>query len=208
MRKDSIITIDHEPEPSQAKPFGKRRKVSADASVTKDFFSKEPVRPNSEPLRRTTFAQQSNSSFLDFLLTSGLPLKSIAAVFAIALVLPTTFIAISERDTDNGIDLITTASIRKIPGFEISDVSMTRLIKNNETVVSVFGRLANNSSSEKSMMPLWVTLYDDNGKIVQSWQHRIKKNKIDKDQNFRFMTSAIDYSGKARNATVTTSPQK
>ncbi len=208
--KLSVSTIEHEPlgYNGPSKPFGKRQKTSADASVSKDFFTKKTSQTIDRDFVERRSEPRDDNSFLGFLVTSGLPIKSVAAVFAIALAIPMSFVAITERQHDDGIDRITTASINKEAGFEISDVSMTKLMKSNSTIVSVFGRLENNSTSNKSLKPLWVTLYNADGKVVQSWQHRIKKASIKTGQKFRFMTSAIDYSGEAKHVTVSTTPQK
>lgn len=208
--KEQLKTIEHESLSGNASPktFGKRHRVSADASVSKDFFTKTNTsspRPNfierrSEP--------RNDNSFIGFLMTSGLPIKSIAAVFTIALALPMTFIAITERQSDDGIDYMTTASISKEAGFDIKDVSMTKLMKSSSTIITVYGRLENSSGKNKALKPLWVTLYDKDRKIVQSWQHRIAKAIIKDGHKFRFMTSAIDYSGDAKHVTVSTTAPK
>lgn len=208
--KASITTIEHEPlgNSGPTKTFGKRQKTKADASVSKDFFAKRTSSSTERQVGERRLNDDTTDGFLEFLLTSGLPIRALAAVFAIALMVPMTFIAITERQSHDGIDRITTASINKEAGFEINDVSMTKLIKSQETIVSVYGRVENNSADNRPLKPLWITLYDKDGRVVQSWRHQIKKPMINSGQTFRFMTSAIDYSGKAKQVTVSTTQKK
>ena len=212
---NAVTVIDHEPlnttsndqnsDFDQKPVFGKRNSNQARPAVTKDFFSTPPNSSfKANRLNEDDLDVRSHEfSFANVL--STLPVKTLAAVLTIAIGLPMAFIAISERTSGDNIDPITTASVSMINGLEISDVSLTRVLHQDSSVATVFGKVSNPDGSDKPLRPLVMTLYDKDGKPVQSWQHRIGKTEIQPNQNYRFMTSAIDYSGNGRTVRVTIS---
>lgn len=214
---NTVTVIDHEPlstarnnhpsDPDTKPVFGKRNTKTARPAVTRDFFSSPPNSAfKAEKFEDGRFETENHDfSFKNVL--STLPVKTLAAVLTIAIGLPMTFIAISEWRPGNNIDPITTASVSIIDGLEISDVSLTRVLHQDLSVATVFGKVSNPDGSGKPLLPLVITLYDADGKPVQSWQHRIGKAEILPNQNYRFMTSAIDYSGSSRTVRVTIANQ-
>lgn len=219
--RSDIITIDHEPDAAKSagprKQFGLRNRARPEASVSRDFFSTPPASAGREPLRRPLRNEyrpvDSNArtpvddgAFLGFLMTSGLPIRSLMAVLVIAVAVPATFVTITENLPASGIDPMTTASVNRSEGIAINDISMTRIMKTGSSVVSVFGNVENNTTANRPLVPLWITLVDEEGNTVQSWRHRLGRAAIRGGQNFRFMTSAIDYTGRARDVRVSLVP--
>ncbi len=204
-------TIDHEPlsDNTDAPVFGKRTRATAGQSVTRDFFTRTstnlPARKLPHASARTQ-EESDNSTLFVRLRDLDWPLKYLAFTFLIALALPMTLISITERIPHwmgtEGVDTMTTSSISPNAGVSVSDVSMTRIIKNSTSLVSVYGRISYAAGPSKTLKPLLVTLYDKDGKTLQSWLHTIPIGKIRSKQNFRFITSAIDYSGNAETVSV------
>ena len=205
--------IDHQPV-AQSEPapvFGKRREVRAKPAVTTDFFK---TRPNEDFItsRMSDYSNPSKEAgctgdaFTMRGVVSLLPVKALAAVVMIAVILPAALIVVSERHFGGSIDPITTASISTVSGLEISDVSLSRVIRQDASVATIFGQVSNRDGSVKPLGPLVISLYDKDGNEVQSWQHRIGEASIGPNQIFRFMTSAIDHSGKANSVRVSVAP--
>ena len=205
-------TIDHEPleQHRSGTVFGKRRPAGAKPAVTRDFFNTPPntsFRSAHYGMAGTeNQADEADNGFTFRGMASLLPVKALAAVVAIAVVLPVAIITVSEQQFNSGIDPMTTASIAPANGLEISDVSLSRVLRQDTSVATIFGQVSNPLDSSKPLGPLVVSLYDREGKLVQSWQHRIAQASIGSGQVFRFMTSAIDYSGEAHTVRVSMAP--
>lgn len=131
------------------------------------------------------------------------PYSALAAVFALAFAIPMGFIWLTEQASGPGIDTMTTASVSAAEGLAVRDVSMTRILKNGTFVVTVSGRVSNTANERKSLLPLTISLIDENGVEVQSWRHRAGTGVVKPDGSLFFNTSAIDFSGRARTAHVT-----
>lgn len=224
--KKPVRIIDHEPLDRfganvEAPIFGKRGHAStnpnsphpsrpyASNGISEYFINRvnEQQAKNSEVLNRsairdTEAVRDDDEERMD------VPWASLAAVAALAFAIPLGLIYFTENMTGTAIDPITTASLRTADGLEVRDVSMTRLLKNGTFVVTINGRIANLSSKSKSLMPLTISLLDDQGREVQSWRHRIGKSSLDPSSTLRFMTSAIDFSGTAKTAHVKASTVK
>ena len=204
-------TIDHEPlsDNTDAPVFGKRTRATAGQSVTRDFFTRTSTNLPTRKLPHIsagTPEDGDNSPLYVRLRDLNWPLKYLALTFLLALALPMTLISVTERIPHwlgtEGVDTMTTSSISPNADVSVSDVSMTRIIKNTTSLVSVHGRISYAAGPSKTLKPLLVTLYDKNGKTIQSWLHRIPMGKTGSKQNFRFITSAIDYSGNAETVSV------
>ena len=162
--------IDHEPleQPQPGMVFGKRRPAGAKPAVTRDFFSTPPNMSFRSAHGGLTGnenqADEADNGFTFRGIASLLPVKALAAVVAIAVVLPVAIITVSERQFNSGIDPMTTASIAPANGLEISDVSLSRVIRQNTSVATIFGQVSNPLDNSKPLGPLIVSLYDSEGK--------------------------------------------
>lgn len=180
---------------------GNFRKTSA---ITGDFFT-----PRSSDEK--SWSSSTPMSIRD--LSTSVPLtRTIAAVvsvFTLAITIPTGFIAMTESMEQAAIDPVTTASID--PGsrsgeLAVSDVSMTRIMKSGSTVVTIFGEIRNTATVSQTPGDVVIQLQDENGHVVQSWQHRTGAGSIKPDGKLRFITSSIDASGRARSVVAFTRP--
>lgn len=212
-RQSSKVTvIDHEPSSHHAvrrssqPPYSHRHDSQVEASrpedrkrrpdaVTADFFARmrhqEPDNLPVEPPAWPSF---------------GRPLIAAAIAFTAAVTVPTGFIAMTESLSFPAIDPFTTASTGSSPsltGLEVSDVSMTRMIKSGESIVTVFGEVTNNTGRDVVPGEIVIQLVDDGGDVVQSWHHRTGSAGLKAGRKLRFMTSAIDVSGNARTVLAT-----
>ena len=222
-----IRTIDHEPLPTDLKkgsaasgrnlarldentPENSRRKSAFSGStrktgaITGDFFTPRPSDGRS-------WSSGAPMSIRD--LSTSVPLtRTIAAVvsvFTLAITIPTGFIAMTESMEQTAIDPVTTASINTTAGsgqLAVSDVSMTRIMKSGSTVVTIFGEIRNTAGVSQTPGDVTIQLQDENGHVVQSWQHRTGAGSIKPDGKLRFMTSSIDASGRARSVVAFTKP--
>lgn len=204
--------IDHEPleQPQSGTVFGKRRPAGAKPAVTRDFFNTPPNTSFRSAHKGVAdiepYKDEAVDGFTFSRMASLLPVKVLAAVVVIAVILPVAIISVSEQLFNSGIDPMTTASIASSNGLEISDVSLSRVIRQDTSVATIFGQVSNPHDNGKPLGPLVISLYDSEGKLVQSWQHRIGQASIGSGQVFRFMTSAIDYSGEAHTVRVSMAP--
>jgi hypothetical protein len=212
------VIIDHEPPeqftanglPVHAAPvtpdpqargvaFGKRRGQLPPASaLTGTFF--EPSGLDSEFRKRKI-----RYVIPESVNPSALPLRTLAAVFAIAFAVPTAFVVYTERQPSTDIDPVTTASIspdQAASPVGVSQITMTKLLKNGISVISVNGKIENRSQAAVKLPELEIVLYDETGRNIQSWFHRMGISEIKPHQTFRFMSSAIDITGTAKTVKV------
>lgn len=180
---------------------GSIRKTSA---ITGDFFTPRPP-------KEKNWSSAAPMSIRD--LSTSVPLtRTIAAVvsvFTLAITIPTGFIAMTESIEQTAIDPVTTASINIGAGsgqLAVSDVSMTRIMKSGSTVVTIFGEIRNTAGISQTPGDVVIQLQDENGQVVQSWQHRTGAGSIKPDGKLRFITSSIDVSGRARSVVAYTKP--
>lgn len=219
--RQQITTIDHEPlstrdrrdlAPEERYPaksegdgWSKQRSpgfsTGARSAVTGDFFTPRP------PDRLSDGPMATGD------LSTSVPLtRTIAAVvtvFTLAITIPSGFIAMTERVEQAAIDPVTTASIgsaARSGQLAVSDVSMTRIMKSGSTVVTVFGEIRNTAGASQAPGDVIIQLLDEDGHVVQSWQHRTGAGTIKPSGKLRFMTSSIDASGRARTAVAFTRP--
>ena len=210
--------------PGDAPVFGKRhsekvadeivsaKRPFAENGISEYFLRRvsehrnEQANPSQSERRvRSAIRQPLRSASGDFSDDNGLsriPLAALATVAAVAFAIPMGFIFFTEQITGPDLDTMTTASISAADGIVVQNVAMTKILKNGTFVVSVHGKIANRGSESKSLMPLVISLRDEEGREVQSWRHRLGKTKLKDDATLHFRTSAIDYSGSAKTAHV------
>ncbi len=131
------------------------------------------------------------------------PYTTLAAVFTLAVALPIGFIWFTEQAGRLDIDPMTTASVSAAQGLFVRDITMTRILKNGTFVVTVTGKITNRAGQSRSLLPLTISLMDEDGKEVQSWRHRTGAGIVKADDSIYFRTSSIDFSGRAETAHVT-----
>lgn len=229
--RQQIRTIDHEPlstefrqdstagrnlAPTEEAPpshsGGRYRKPGFSAStrsaVTGDFFTARSPGRSSD-----SRDWPSNTPMAARDLSTSVPLTrtiaAVVAVFTLAITIPSGFIAMTESIEQAAIDPVTTASIgtaARSGQLAVSDISMTRIMKSGSTVVTVFGEIRNTAGVSQIPGDVVIQLQDENGHVVQSWQHRTGAGSIKPDGKLRFMTSSIDASGRARSVVAFTKP--
>jgi len=201
--------------PGNAVVFGKRHTekvadaiISADRPYAKNGISEyflsrvaerqhnNPDRPKPSAIRQPSVEDRSQEEI------TRLPLGILAAVAAIAFAMPMGLVFFTEQITGPGIDPMTTASVQAADGIVVRDVAMTKILKNGTFVVSINGKISNHGTKAQSLMPLVVSLLDEEGREVQSWRHRLGQTRLNDDATLHFRTSAIDYSGAAKTAHV------
>lgn len=193
-----ITVIEHEPlggDAAQTEPslggdgYSYRLPVRASA-ITGDFFSRQQHSDRPGPA-------SSNEEWPSF----AIPVAALGLAFTLAVTIPTGFIALSEHINEPVIDPVATASIgrggRADVALDVSDLSMTRMLKSGTAAVTVFGSIENRSSASVLPGEVVIQLLDSNGDLLQSWRHRTGAAQIAPGKSLRFMTSAIDVTGKA-----------
>ena len=229
--RQQIRTIDHEPlstgsrqdsaagrdlvaaeelQPSHANSRYHRPGVSTGmrSAVTGDFFTAQST-GHSSGSRDWPSGKPAGARDLSTSVPLTRTIAAVVAVFTLAITIPSGFIAMTEGFEQAAIDPVTTASIgtsAKSGHLAVSDISMTRIMKSGSTVVTVFGEIRNTAGVSQTPGDVVIQLQDENGHVVQSWQHRTGAGSIKPDGKLRFMTSSIDASGRARSVVAFTKP--
>lgn len=205
-RNRPVRIIDHEPLENRGtfgRPFGRRQGTAAKRDDRQDD-TLSPVSDTAGSARGFfSFRYEDNATEQESGMISR-SWKAIAACLFIFLAGPAIFMSLVEQlHGFRGIDPMTTASIPAGSGFSVANIEMSQIFRNGATVVTIRGGVTNTDLKARPIPELVITLYDEKNRKLQRWHHRPGIGKLDARDKFRFITSAIDTSGRAKHVTVT-----